>query len=41
MENSDTLGPYKIYHTLGSGTYSKVKLALHEPTGKQYAIKIH
>lgn len=31
---------YNIMHTLGSGAFSKVKLAVDTRTGQQYAIKI-
>src|SRR5437879_4713935 len=34
------LGKYTLVRTLGSGAYSKVKLALDEETGTYYAIKI-
>jgi serine/threonine protein kinase len=41
VEKGDILGNYKLMQTLGSGTYSKVKLAIDINTGKRYAIKIH
>jgi serine/threonine protein kinase len=34
------VGPYKFVRTLGLGSFSKVKLAIHEPTKKKVAIKI-
>ena len=34
------LGKYTLVRTLGSGAYSKVKLAQHVDTGEFYAIKI-
>lgn len=36
-----TLGKYTLTRTLGSGAYSKVKLALNNEDGKHYALKIH
>ncbi|KAK8887369.1 hypothetical protein M9Y10_038409 [Tritrichomonas musculus] len=35
-----TVGDYKLLKTLGEGSFSKVKSAVHVPTGKVYAIKI-
>lgn len=35
-----TVGDYKLCKTLGEGSFSKVKQAVHIPTGKVYAIKI-
>lgn len=35
-----TVGDYKLIKTLGEGSFSKVKQAVHIPTGKVYAIKI-
>lgn len=35
-----TVGEYKLLKTLGEGSFSKVKQAVHIPTGKVYAIKI-
>lgn len=37
---SKLVGEYELGRTLGRGTYATVKLAVHRPTGKQYAIKI-
>ena len=37
----DKLDNYILLQTLGSGTYSKVRLAVHEETKKKFAIKIH
>ncbi len=34
------LGKYSLVRTLGSGAYSKVKLAQDTETGEYYAIKI-
>ncbi|MES1908068.1 MAG: hypothetical protein MHM6MM_001074 [Cercozoa sp. M6MM] len=34
------IGPYRLGRTLGQGTFSKVKLAVHMPTGRKVAIKI-
>jgi serine/threonine protein kinase len=34
------LGDYKFGKTLGEGAFSKVKLAVHTPTGEKVAIKI-
>eukprot|EP01083_Nonionella_stella_P042487 114722_1 len=34
------IGPYKFGSTLGVGSFSKVKKAVHEPTGRKVAIKI-
>jgi len=34
------LGHYKIVKTLGEGSFGKVKLATHESTGQQVALKI-
>ncbi|RNF05832.1 SNF1-related protein kinase [Trypanosoma rangeli] len=33
-------GPYHVGETIGRGTFGKVKLAVHEPTGTQVALKI-
>lgn len=34
------LGKYSLVHTLGSGAYSKVKLALDKSTGQYFAVKL-
>lgn len=34
------VGDYILKQTLGTGTFSKVKLAVHEKTGQEYACKI-
>jgi serine/threonine protein kinase len=34
------IGPYKLGKTLGIGSFCKVKLATHEPTGQKVAVKI-
>lgn len=34
------VGPYIVTSTLGQGTFGKVKLAQHQETGTEYAIKI-
>jgi serine/threonine protein kinase len=34
------LGDYKVGKTLGQGAFSKVKFAIHIPTGEKVAIKI-
>ena len=43
MEKKETIlgGKYILKHTLGQGSYSKVKLGVDIKTGKEYAIKIH
>lgn len=37
---STKVGPYRLSRTLGIGAFSKVKMAIHEPTKKKVAIKI-
>ena len=39
-KNSTIVGNYKMEKTIGEGTFGKVKLAVHIPTGEQVAIKI-
>eukprot|EP00170_Pyropia_yezoensis_P004126 contig_17018_g4137 len=34
------VGPYIVTHTLGQGTFGKVKLAQNTESGIEYAIKI-
>lgn len=34
------IGPYKILKTIGVGSFSRVQLAKHEPTGQKVAIKV-
>jgi 5'-AMP-activated protein kinase catalytic alpha subunit len=34
------VGGYKLIRTLGEGAFSKVKQAVHQETGKEYAIKV-
>ncbi|KAA8497352.1 CBL-interacting protein kinase 23 [Porphyridium purpureum] len=34
------IGPYLLLRTLGTGNFGKVKLAVHNDTGVQYAVKI-
>lgn len=34
------IGAYKIIRTLGEGSFGKVKLAIHNGTGQQVALKI-
>lgn len=34
------LGQYSVVRTLGEGSFGKVKLAIHEITGQQVALKI-
>ena len=40
MENNKRIGDYLLLSTIGRGTFSKVKLALHLPTKQKVAIKI-
>jgi carbon catabolite-derepressing protein kinase len=37
---SQRLGQYTIVRTLGEGSFGKVKLAVHQVTGQQVALKI-
>mmetsp|Transcript_14943 Transcript_14943/g.25939 ORF Transcript_14943/g.25939 Transcript_14943/m.25939 type:complete len:993 (+) Transcript_14943:150-3128(+) len=34
------VGEYLLFQKIGSGSYGKVKLAVHQPTGNQVAVKI-
>jgi len=34
------IGAYKIVRTLGEGSFGKVRLAIHQGTGQQVALKI-
>lgn len=34
------VGDFQLGHTIGSGTFGKVKEGLHLPTGKKVAIKV-
>ena len=40
MDNNRRIGDYLLLSTIGSGTFSKVKLGLHLPTRQKVAIKI-
>lgn len=40
VRNSQRLGQYKVKRTLGEGSFGKVKLAVHEVSGQQVALKI-
>lgn len=40
LAKNDTLSDYIIMHTIGKGTFSKVKLGIHKKTKKKVAIKI-
>ena len=40
MDNNKRIGDYLLLSTIGRGTFSKVKLALHLPTKQKVAIKI-
>lgn len=40
QNNDKKIGPYLIGNTIGEGTFGKVKLAIHRPTGEKVAIKI-
>lgn len=37
---SKTIGDYSILKSIGQGTFGKVKLGIHQPTGEKVAIKI-
>lgn len=34
------IGPYRLGKTLGAGSFSRVRLAVHEPTGEKVAVKV-
>lgn len=34
------IGPYMLGKTIGEGTFGKVKIAVHAPTGERVAVKI-
>ena len=38
--SSQVVGNYKMEHTIGEGTFGKVKSAIHIPTEERVAIKI-
>ena len=40
MNNSKKIGDYTILKSIGEGTFGKVKLGIHIPTGEKVAIKI-
>jgi carbon catabolite-derepressing protein kinase len=40
VRTSQRLGQYKVERTLGEGSFGKVKLATHEVSGQQVALKI-
>ena len=40
MDDGEKISKYKFDKTLGSGTFGKVKLAIHLPTQEKVAIKI-
>jgi len=40
MDTGNVLGDYILMRTLGAGSFSKVKQAIHRPTGLKVAIKI-
>ena len=40
QKKQNIVGNYRIEKTIGEGTFGKVKLAIHIPTGEQVAIKI-
>ncbi|KAH0786265.1 CAMK family protein kinase [Histomonas meleagridis] len=39
-ETQPCVGPYRILHSIGSGSAGKVKLAVHKESGQQFAVKI-
>ena len=40
VTKSDTIGDFKIGSKIGQGTFSKVCMGIHIPTGEKVAIKI-
>ena len=40
IRETDKLSNYTFLKTIGKGTFGKVKLGIHKPTGEQVAIKI-
>eukprot|EP00127_Corallochytrium_limacisporum_P005039 Clim_evm35s197 gene=Clim_evmTU35s197 len=38
--NETCIGAYKLGNELGSGSFARVRLAIHEPTGQKVALKI-
>lgn len=40
IKTEQRIGAYKIIKTLGEGSFGKVKLAIHNGTGQQVALKI-
>ena len=40
QKKQNIVGNYLLEKTIGEGTFGKVKLAIHIPTGEQVAIKI-
>lgn len=39
IKSTDKVGAYDILQTIGEGSYGKVKLAIHNPTGAKVAVK--
>ena len=40
VKTEQRIGAYKVIRTLGEGSFGKVKLAIHNGTGQQVALKI-
>lgn len=40
IKTEQRIGAYKVLRTLGEGSFGKVKLAIHNSTGQQVALKI-
>jgi carbon catabolite-derepressing protein kinase len=40
VKTEQRIGAYKVVRTLGEGSFGKVKLAIHNGTGQQVALKI-